>query len=300
MLETEICGIKVKNPIMLASGILGTSGWSLKRVSRSGGAGAVVTKSIGVNSRDGHKNPTFHEYKNSLVSAIGLANPGYEEFKDEFKVALESKVPVFGSVYGFSFRDYVEVARALESYGASAIELNLSYPNVGKAGGFYGQREELSYEVVKSVKENINIPVFAKLTASAGDIAAIAMACQEAGADGITSISALRSMVIDIDTGKPILGNKIGGLSGPCIKPIALRCVYEIAREVDIPVIGCGGITTGSDAIEFFMAGATAVQIGTGVMTRGMTIFKKVSLEIEEYLTENNYIHISEIIGKAL
>jgi len=299
LLETELLGMKLKNPLMLASGILGVSGASLKRVALSGGAGAIVTKSIGMTSREGHRNPTFVELENGLISAIGLANPGYVEFEQEMEVAREGKVPIIASVYGFSFREYVEVAKAMQSYGVDAIELNLSYPNVGKAGAFYGYSEELAHEVVEEVRKEVDIPIIAKLTAGAGDIVAIAKACEDAGADGITAIGSLRAMKIDIETGRPILGNKVGGLSGPCIKPIAVRCVYEISREVSIPVIGCGGIVTGEDAIEYFMAGASAVQIGTGILNRGITIFKKVSLEIKEYMEENGYSSLEEIIGLA-
>ncbi|GCC11433.1 dihydroorotate dehydrogenase B (NAD(+)), catalytic subunit [archaeon] len=300
MLDIELLGMELKNPLMLASGILGVSGASLKRVALSGGAGAIVTKSIGMTPREGHRNPTFVELDNGYLSAIGLANPGYVEFEEEIDVAKAGNVPIIASVYGFSFREYVEVGRVMEGYGADAIELNLSYPNVGKAGAFYGYSEELAHEVMEEVKKEVNLPVIAKLTAGAGDIVAIAKACEDAGADGITAIGSLRAMKIDIETGRPVLGNKMGGLSGSCIKPIAVRCVYEISREVSIPVIGCGGITTGEDAIEYFMAGANAVQIGTGLLSRGITIFKKVSLEIKEYMEENGYSGIDEIIGLAL
>lgn len=297
MLETELLGMKLRNPLMLASGILGVSGWALRRVAKSGGAGAIITKSIGLTPREGHRNPTFVELDIGLISSVGLANPGIEEFREEIEVAKQGGVPVIGSAYGFSFTEYVEVSKALEGCGVAAVELNLSYPNVGKAGAFYGFSEDLAKEAVEEVKREVKIPVIAKLTAGAGDIVAIAKACEEAGADAITAIGALRAMKIDIVTGKPVLGNKVGGLSGSAIKPIAVRCVYEIAREVDIPVIGCGGITTGEDAVEFFLAGASAVQIGTGVLKRGITIFKKVSGEIKEYLEEYGYSSVRDIIG---
>ncbi len=300
MLEVELCGIRLRNPTMLASGILGTSGAALKRVAKSGGAGAIVTKSIGLTPREGHRNPTVVEISGGLISAIGLANPGYEEFGEEIRVAREGGVPVIGSVYGFNFAEYATVAEKLESYGVSAIELNISYPNVGKAGAFFGYSEELASEVVREVKKKVRLPVIAKLTAGAGDIVAIAKACEDAGADAITAIGALRAMKIDLTTAKPVLGNEVGGLSGPCIKPIALRCVYEIAREVSVPVIGCGGIATGRDAVEFFLAGARAVQIGTAVLYRGITVFKKVSQEIKEYLEENGHASVDEIVGLAL
>ncbi len=300
MLDTQISGIKLKTPLILASGILGTAGTSLKRVVTMGGASAIVTKSLGISPRSGHKSPTIvKEEKGGLISAIGLANPGYENFKDEIEIARQGGAPVIGSVYGFSFREYIEVAQGLEDYGAAAVELNLSYPNVGKTGAFYGKHKELSFEVVKAVKESVGIPVIAKLTANVSDIVSVAKSCEDAGCDAITAITALEAMKINVDTGRPVLGNKVGGLSGPCIKPIAVRCVYEIAKEVDVPVIGCGGATTGEDAIEFMMAGASAVQIGTGILTRGVTIFKKVSREMEEILKRGGYKNVSEIIGIA-
>ncbi len=299
MLEVELAGLKLANPTMLASGILGTSGAALKRVAVSGGAGAIVTKSIGATPREGHPNPTVVEIDGGLISAIGLANPGYEEFRDEIAVAKEGGVPVVGSVYGFNFQEYAMVAEAMQGYGVDAIELNISYPNVGKAGAFFGYREELAHEVVSEVRKRVSIPLFAKLTANAGDVVAVAKACEDAGADAITATGALRAMAIDVTTAKPVLGNRVGGLSGACLKPVALRCVYEIAEEVSIPVIGCGGITTGRDAVEFFLAGARAVQIGTAVLYRGITVFRKVSREIAEYLEEQGYGHVSEIVGLA-
>jgi|Deesub1362A_J573_1020465.scaffolds.fasta_scaffold00016_28 dihydroorotate dehydrogenase (NAD+) catalytic subunit len=299
-ISTKISGIKLKTPLMLASGILGTAGTSLKRIAVFGGASAIVTKSLGVEPRSGHKGPTIvKSIAGGLISAIGLANPGYEAFKEELDIAKEGGVPVIGSAYGFSFREYIEVAQALESYGASAVELNLSYPNVGKTGAFYGKHTELSYEVVKAVKESVNIPVFAKLTANVSDIVKVAKACEEAGVDAITAITSLEAMKIDVNTGRPVLGNKVGGLSGPCIKPIALRCVYAITKEVDVPVIGCGGITTGEDALEFIMAGAQACQIGTGILTRGITIFKKIAREMEEIMEKQGYRNLDEIRGIA-
>jgi dihydroorotate dehydrogenase (NAD+) catalytic subunit len=298
MLETEVCGLKLKNPTILASGILGNVGSSLKRVAR-GGAGAVVTKSIGKQARMGYKNPTVIKIELGYLNAIGLANQGISDFGDEVKVAKEGGIPVIGSIYGFSVREFVSVAKTMESYQVDALELNLSCPNVGKAGAFFCSTEELTYEVVKAVKESVSIPVIAKLTANTGDIVAIAKACEKANCDAVTAINTLKAMKIDLKAKMPVLGNKIGGLSGSCIKPIAMASVYEIVKETNLPVIGCGGTTTGEDALEFLMAGASAVQIGVGVSERGINIFNKVSREIQEFMEENGYKKLKEIIGIA-
>lgn len=298
MLSTELLGIKMNNPTMLASGILGSTGGTLKRVA-SYGAGAVVTKSLGVEAREGHKNPSLVELKNGLLNAIGLANPGYEAFKEDIEIARQEDAPIIGSVFGFNVDEFVEAAKGLEGYGVDAIELNFSCPNVEKAGVKFGHDPELSYEVSRKVKSKLRIPVIAKLTPNVKDIVEIAKACEEAGIDAITAINTLKAMKIDIRVAKPLLGNKIGGLSGPCIKPVAVRCVYEIANEVRTPVIGCGGITTGEDAVEFLMAGARAVQIGSGVYFRGISIFRKVTKEIKVFMKDEGYGDLEELIGAA-
>lgn len=297
-LETSLAGLKLRNPLILASGILGTTGSSLRRVAEAG-AGAVVTKSIGKVAREGHKNPTVIKVEQGYLNAIGLANPGIENFKEEISVAKQGSVPVIGSVYGFSIHEFVEVAKAMQEYGADAVELNLSCPNVAKAGAFYSQNEELAYEVVKEVKKNLRIPLIVKLSIHAKDIVSVAKACEEARCDAITAINTVKAMKIDTKIKMPVLGNRIGGLSGACIKPIALAAVYEIVREVNVPVIGCGGISDGEDAIEFFLAGARAVQIGSAVAERGVGVFRKVCNEVLRYLEENGYRQISEIIGIA-
>lgn len=300
MLETEIAGLHLKNPTILASGIMGSTGSSLMRIARDGGAGAVVTKSVGMEARKGHSNPTVIEVEGGLLNAVGLSNPGIHEFKGEIETAKKGGVPVIVSVFGFTVDEFADVAVNAQEYGADAIELNLSCPNVEKAGAVYGQNPELSQRVVEAVKERVSVPVIAKLTANTNSIVDVAKACEKAGCDGITAINTLSAMKIDIHTKRPVLGNKTGGLSGPSIKPVALRCVYEISKELDVPVIGCGGITTGEDAIEFLMAGAKAVEIGTGVHLRGIDVFKKVCDEIETFMKENSYKNLYEIVGAAL
>jgi len=298
MLSTAIAGIKLRSPVILASGVLGTVGSSMRRAAESG-AGAVVTKSVGKLPRAGHKNPSVIKIEQGYLNSIGLANPGIDEFKAEIETAKQGNAPVVGSIYGFSITEFVEVAKAMESYGVDALELNLSCPNVGKAGAFYGQNEELAFEVVSEIKKNVKVPVIPKLTIHAGDIVSVAKACERAKCDAITAINTVKAMKIDTKVKLPVLGNKIGGLSGPCIKPIALAAVYEIAQEVKVPIIGCGGISTGEDAVEFLIAGASAVEIGVAIADRGLGVFRKVSEEIAAFLKANSCKNVKEIIGIA-
>jgi dihydroorotate dehydrogenase (NAD+) catalytic subunit len=265
-----------------------------------GGAGALVTKSVGIEAREGHDNPTVIEVPGGLLNAVGLSNPGIDEFKVEIEDAEGGNVPLIVSVFGFKVEDFGEVAKKAQEYGADAIELNLSCPNVKKAGTVFGKSAQLSRSVVEDVKSRVDLPVIAKLTASTNDIVEVAGACVDGGCDAITAINTIPAMKIDIRTKTPVLGNKTGGLSGPSIKPVALRCVYDIKHELDIPVIGCGGIASGEDALEFLMAGASAVEIGTAIRLKGIGVFERVCSEIENFMKENGHKNLTEVIGAAL
>jgi len=295
-LAIEIAGLKLANPTMLASGILGLSGLTLKRVADAG-AGAVVTKSVGLEPREGYPNPTVVQAECGLLNAVGLPNPGIHYFSEEIREAKELGVPIIVSVYGFSSEEFAEAARVAVEAGADAIELNVSCPHVEKTGAEIGQSSQLVAEIVKKVKGRVDTPVFVKLTPNVADIAKVAKAAAEAGADAITAINTVRAMIIDVETTRPILANKIGGLSGTAIKPIAVRCVYEVYREVDIPVIGCGGISTWRDAVEFMLAGASAVQIGTAIAFNGLDVFKSVTKGVDAYLKKRGFRSVKEIVG---
>ena len=295
-LAIEIAGLKLANPTMLASGILGLSGLTLKRVADAG-AGAVVTKSVGLEPREGYPNPTVVQTECGLLNAVGLPNPGIHYFSDEIREAKELGVPIIVSVYGFSSEEFAEAARVAVEAGADAIELNVSCPHVEKTGAEIGQSAQLVAEIVKKVKGRVDKPVFTKLTPNVADIAKVAKAAAEAGADAITAINTVRAMTIDVETARPILANKIGGLSGTAIKPIAVRCVYEVYREVDVPVIGCGGISTWRDAVEFMLAGASAVQIGTAIAFNGLDVFKSVTKGVDAYLKKRGFRSVKEVVG---
>jgi len=295
-LATGVAGLKLANPTMLAAGILGLTGSSLRTVIDAG-AGAVVTKSVGLKPREGYPNPTVVQVECGLINAMGLPNPGVRYFTEEIREAKDGGIPIIVSIYGFSPEEFAEVARIAAEAGADALELNVSCPHVEKAGAEIGQNPQLVAEVVEMVKRRTHKPVFVKLTPHVTDITEVAKAAVEAGADAITAINTLRAMAINIETTWPILANKIGGLSGPAIKPIALRCVYEIFREVDVPVIGCGGVTTWRDAVEFMLAGASAIQIGTVIAFKGLGVFKSITRGIGAYLKKGDFRSVTEIVG---
>jgi len=295
-LSVEIAGLKLANPTMLAAGILGMSASTLRRVAEAG-AGAVVTKSVGLHPRRGHPNPTLVQTPCGLLNAMGLPNPGIKEFSREIKEAKKSGVPVIVSVYGFSPNDYVEVARLAVKAGADAVELNLSCPNVEKTGAEIGQDPAATEMFVETVKNNVEKPIFVKLTPNVSDITEVAKAAEKAGADALVAINTVKAMAIDIATARPILANKFGGLSGPAIKPIAIRCVYEMYREVNIPIIGCGGVTTWRDAVEFLLAGASAVQIGTALALKDLEVFDSIKKGLEAYLKKKGLGNVMEIVG---
>jgi dihydroorotate dehydrogenase (NAD+) catalytic subunit len=297
-LATEIAGLKLGNPTMLASGILGYTGLSLKSVIEAG-AGAVVTKSLGLEQRTGYPNPTVVQVDCGLLNAMGLPNPGISHFKEEIKQLKSTRVPTILSIYGYSSEEFAKVAETAAKMGADAIELNVSCPHIKKAGAEIGCDPVLLTEIVEEVKKKVAKPVLVKLTPNVANIGEIAKAAEEAGADAITAINTVKAMSIEIETGRPLLANKFGGLSGPAIKPIAVRCVYDVYRSVDVPVIGCGGITGWQDAIEFMLAGASAVQIGTAIAFKGVSVFSSVTKGIDTYLKRKGFENVKELVGLA-
>ena len=281
---------------MLASGILGLSAESLGDIAM-GGAGAIVTKSVGLKPRNGYANPTIVQTSCGLINAIGLPNPGIGEFVKEIREAKSFGVPVVVSVYGFSAEEYATVAKMAIAAGADAVELNVSCPHVEETGSEIGQNPRILAEVVRKVKAVVKKPVFVKLSPNVTNIADTAEVAVKAGANALTAINTVKAMAIDTEATVPILSNKIGGLSGPAIKPIAVRCVYEIYESVKVPIIGSGGITNWHDAVEFLLAGATAVQIGTATASNGPNVFKKVTRGIDAYLRRKGFKSVNEIVG---
>ncbi len=287
-LETTICSIKMKNPLMLASGILDTTKESIEFFKN---VGAIVTKSIGKEERKGHPNPTFVELDHGILNAMGLPNPGVEEYIKEIEnIGIEN---IIGSIFGESTEEFVFVAKKMEGY-VKAIEMNMSCPHA-KGYGTEFPTEEMS-KTVQKVKEAVDIPVFVKLCVE--NITKRAYETVKGRADGVVAINTIKAMAIESETSLPILGNTYGGYSGPVLKPIGIRCVYELS-SLPVPIIGVGGILTGKDVIEYMMAGASAVQIGSGIYYKGKEIFDEVSQEIRQWLKEHGYTSIQQIIGMA-
>lgn len=295
-LSVQLAGLRMANPIMLASGILGMSRFTLEQVA-SAGAGAVVTKSIGPKPEKGYPNPTLVEVDCGYLNAMGLPNPGVDVYSQEVsELRKTTNVPIVGSVYGESPEDFANVASKLEEAGAAAIEANVSCPHA-KVGSV-GQDPDCVKEVAHVIKEVIDVPLFVKLNPNVTSVVNIARAAQDGGCDAITAINTVRSMAIDADACIPILGNRYGGLSGPAIKPIALRCVYELYENVKVPIIGVGGIRGWRDAAEFFLAGASCIQVGTGLVN-GLSVFKETIEGLSQYMRRKNFRSLNDIIGRA-
>jgi dihydroorotate dehydrogenase (NAD+) catalytic subunit len=297
-ISTSIAGVSLRNPTILAAGVLGLTASSLLKVWK-GGAGAVATKSVGIEPREGYKNPTVVDVGCGLINAMGLPNPGIEEFIEEIRTLKQrnSDVPVIVSIYGGALKDFVRTVDVIAQTTIDAIELNVSCPHVKKLGLEVGQDPTLLREIVKSVKSIVGCPVFTKLSPNTSNIQQLALVIEAAGGDAVVAVNTLRAMAINIQTGRPILSNRIGGLSGPALKPVALRCVYEIAQAVGIPVIGCGGIMNWQDAVEYFYAGAHAVQIGTAIAYKEVTIFSDITKGIRAFLDLKGYRSVKEIVG---
>ncbi|MBO9371543.1 MAG: dihydroorotate dehydrogenase [Chloroflexi bacterium] len=304
-LSVSLCGVRLPNPTVLASGILGLIHGVLVRVARAG-AGAVTTKSISLAPRDGYPNPVIVEWGGGLINAVGLSNPGVEVMVDEIRAAREQLaplgVPVIASIFADTIYDFGTIARYVSEARPDLIEVNISCPNVDDQYlRMFAADPYVSAQVTRRVKANTDIPVLVKLSPNVTDIVRIAEAVVEAGADGITAVNSLGpGLILDVETARPILSHGTGGVSGPALRPIAVRCVYDICRAVDVPVIATGGVTTGRDAVEMILVGATAVGIGSAVYYRGLEVFGEVCREIQEYMERHGYQRIEDFRGRAL
>jgi len=294
-LSGEVGGIRMDNPVILAAGILGTTGASLRRAALAG-AGGVVTKSVGVVPRDGHRGPTVVQVEGGLLNAMGLPNPSYRNFQEEIDIGRGGGAPVVASIFGSGPREFVEVAEGLDTDG---FELNLSCPHAERYGSEIGCEACNVEEITRAVKECANVPIWVKLTPNVADVVSLGLAAQRGGADGVVAINTLRAMAIDVESGRPILGNRFGGLSGPAIKPVAIRCVYDLASALDIPVIGVGGVSNWMDAAEMIMAGAAGVQVGTALgSAEGYGIFRSITEGLSAYL-DRKKMALEELVGFA-
>ena len=297
-LTVDLRGLKMKNPLMLASGILGDSADLLLRVLESG-AGAVVTKSISLEPKEGYRNPTIVALDCGYINAIGLANPGAQAFLKELEKIKDQNQPIVVSLFAESAEKFAELAKVFEGSCAKAYELNLSCPHVKGVGLEVGHDPTLVKKIVRDVKQSSTKPIFVKLSPNLPNIVEVAAAAEKAGADAITATNTIRAMAIDVEAAQPILSNKVGGLSGPALKPISLRCVYEIYEHVKIPIIGSGGIFTWRDAVEYLLAGASALQVGSAVAYEGLGVFRKICEGLASYLESKGFRSVAEVVGLA-
>jgi dihydroorotate dehydrogenase (NAD+) catalytic subunit len=296
-LAVEVAGLGLRSPTMNASGVLGMSAHLLRRVYEAG-AGAVVTKSLGPEPRTGHPNPTMVAVDGGFLNALGLPNPGVDGFVDEIKELKGEMIPVVASFFGSSVRDFERSARVLSEAGIDALEINYSCPNVDEMGMLASDAATVR-RVTAAIRGATDKPIFVKLSPNVTDIVEIARAAEKGGADAITAGNTLKGMAVDIDFRRPILANVTGGLSGPALKPVALRCVWEIAESVHIPIIGCGGVSTWRDAVEFILCGASAVEVGTAINIHGFDVFREINEGLTSYMEKNGYKSIKEVVGLA-
>ena len=302
-LSVIVAGVRFANPLVLASGIWGTTPELLERAARAG-AGAVTAKTCTPAPRCGHRNPTAVNWGHGLLNAMGLPNPGAEE---ETALLAEARrrlaplgVPLIASIAADSVAGFAEAAAAVSRARPDLIEVNISCPNVADShGAMFAASARAAAAVTRAVKDATTIPVLVKLSPQVSDIAAIARAVARAGADGITAINTLAGMLVDAETGFPVLANRTGGISGPALKPLALRCVYEITAAVRIPVIGTGGVTSGLDAIEMLSVGAAAVGVGTAVAAAGDGAFARIADELGGWMLARGVERLADLRGRA-
>jgi dihydroorotate dehydrogenase (NAD+) catalytic subunit len=292
-------GLFLANPVMTASGTFGY-GTEYGQIFDIQRLGAIVSKGTTLEPRDGNPQPRLAETACGVLNSIGLQNIGVSALIREMAPTWASwRVPVIVNIAGETIDDYAKLASKLNGVaGVSAIEVNIGCPNIKAGGAEFGTEPKSAAEVTTTVKKATSLPVLVKLTPNTSDIVKVAMAVAEAGADAISLINTLKGLAIDVSRRRPLLGNITGGLSGPAIKPVALYMVYEVARAVDLPVIGCGGITTASDALEFIMAGASAIQVGTAGFTNPQAPLEVLE-GIERFMEREGIETITELIGVA-
>jgi dihydroorotate dehydrogenase (NAD+) catalytic subunit len=298
-LNIDLPGLKLKNPIMPASGCFGF-GKEYSQFYDLSKLGAIMIKATTVEPRFGNQTPRVAETSAGMLNAIGLQNPGLERvMSNELPWLAQYDVPIIANVAGSLEEDYIEVARSIsKASNVHALELNISCPNVKTGGIAFGTIPEVAKQLTKKVKAVSDVPVYVKLSPNVTNIVEMAKAVEAGGADGLTMINTLVGMRLDIKTGKPILANRTGGLSGPAIKPVALRMIYEVSQAVTIPIIGMGGIESAEDVIEFFYAGASSVAVGTANFVDPF-VCPTIIEELPLLLDQLGYEHISECTGRS-
>jgi dihydroorotate dehydrogenase (NAD+) catalytic subunit len=296
-MSVDIAGITLKNPVMTASGTFGY-GEEFAPVLDLNRLGAIITKGTSLKPMEGNLPPRTVETVGGLINSIGLQNVGVQAFvRDKLPFLTRFKTPIIVNIFGGAVREFGELARRLDDVpGIAGLEVNISCPNVAKGGVLFGTDPKMAHRVVRTVRRSTHRPIIVKLTPNVTEITVIAKAVEEAGADAISLINTLMAMAVDPQSRRPLLANIIGGLSGPAIKPVALKLVWQAVNAVKIPVIGIGGIMTPEDALEFIIAGARAVQVGTANFIKPTACIEIID-GIEAYLTENGFRHIGQLVG---
>ncbi len=300
MLTTTFLNKSFENPLVLASGIMGVTAASMKNVIENG-AGGVTVKSLSLTPRTGHPNPTQMGTTNYYINAVGLSNPGVEAGVEELKLfKTVCEAPLIGSVFAGTPDEFAAVSERICAAPIDFLEIDVSCPNVSREFGDPFAYSIPAIEMItKKVKAVTNVPVIMKLSPNAWNIVDIAKAAETAGADAITAVNTVSGMAIDVRARRPILHNKQGGISGPALFPIALKCVYDIFQAVKIPIIGTGGVTTGEDALAMIMAGATLIGVGSAIYYGGVEVFKTMTDEMERIMKEEGIKSLDEIRGAA-
>ena len=296
-MSVAIAGIAMRNPVMTASGTFGYGAEFADYLDLES-IGAMITKGLSLRPKAGNPTPRIVETSGGMLNAIGLQNVGIDAFIEQKLPYLKNvNTPVIANLYGNTLEEYGEVASRLDGLaGVAGIEVNISCPNVKQGGIVFGTDPCAAQEVVSLVKRNTSKPLIVKLSPNVTDVVVMAKACADAGADALSLINTLTGMAIDLERRRPVLANVTGGLSGPAIKPVALRMVWQVAKAVSLPVIGIGGIMTGRDALEFMLAGATAVQVGTASFL-DPSAAQRIAREMEEYLVANGIASVRSLIG---
>jgi len=303
-LSVNLAGVHLPNPLVLASGVLGTTAPLMERVGQCG-AGAVTSKSCSPEPRAGHPNPTVLDWGPGLINAVGLANPGVDE---EIEILADARqrlhrqgVPLVASVFADSVDGFAYVTRRVCEAEPDLVELNISCPNVHEEFGRpFALDPGAAADVTRAARAVCDRPMCVKLAPNVTDIVAIGRAAADAGADALTAVNTLGpGMLIDVESGWPILANRVGGVSGPAIRPIAVRIVYDLAAAIDLPIIGTGGVATARDVVEMLMAGATAVGIGSAVVNGGPDLFGTIRDDLAQFMRDHGYDSIEDMRGLA-
>jgi len=298
LLKVDLPGLALKNPIMPASGCF-SFGKEYSQFYDLSKLGSIMVKAATLHKRLGNDTPRVAETMSGMLNAIGLQNPGVETIIDEELPFLSQfDLPVIANVAGSTIEEYEKVATALRRSNIAAIELNISCPNVKEGGVQFGTDPDVAAEVTRRVKQAANVPVYVKLSPNVTDIVAIAKAVERAGADGLTMINTLTGMTIDLNKRRPLLSNGVGGLSGPAIKPVAIRMIYQVYEAVDIPIIGMGGVRSAEDVLEFLLAGASAVAVGTANFENPL-VCSEIIDDLPFILNKYGFDSVTDAIGKG-